>query len=882
MTFATWFAKFSGHTPHPWQQELAEESSCGSRLIRIPTGFGKTLGVVGAWAYQRCILGQPDWPRRLIYCLPMRVLAEQTEREVRDSLKRVGLLRSATNPSGVAVHVLMGGIAAEQWHLDVGGNAILIGTQDMLLSRALNRGYGAPRARWPIEFGLLHHDALWVLDEVQLMDVGLATTGQLETFRAEDAAAQRMLRPAHSWWMSATLQPEWLRSVDTEQLVQSIEPRTLRIPPPLRSGALWTEVQKPVTVVRAASNKLIVQEIVARVCDALAETRPGQLTLVVLNTVDRAVATYQALLKNPTAAGRDIQLVHSRFRPAERAKWSQTFLSRDAEITAAGRILVATQVVEAGVDLDAALLITELAPWPSLVQRFGRAARRGGSAKVIVVDGQCADDKAAAPYTKVALEAAAHALKTGSLSDVAPLALEAFEEALPVEERKRLYPYAPPQLLLRRDLNDLFDTTPDLSGADIDVGRFIRSGDDRDCAIAWVSVPGKDARPANNWQPSSDELCPAPFLAAREWLCGKDSDKLREDVRAWVWDWLDGCWVVARAKSLLPGRIVAVECGVGGYSVSLGFAASQRKVAVPMVPTVTEPSEQDRADGSDEGEALSEFQFKTIATHGQEVAAQARALAAAVAIAEPMAALLETAGHWHDLGKAHAAFQGSIVATDRPARTDLAKAPGSAWPSKSLYLIAATNERRRGFRHELASMLGLFATLRNYDPGHAALLGPWSELFAVPERTEAPQSELVAALVGLQAHDFDLLAYLVVSHHGKVRMSLVASPADQEFRATSNLGMPIRGVVQGDVLPPTRLGDKGSPLPALELSLEPANLGLSAVTGRSWAERAQSLLRDRGAFTLAFLEACLRSADVQASRLRTLDPSLAAAAEAES
>ena len=36
--------------------------------------------------------------------------------------------------------------------------AILIGTQDMLLSRALNRGYGMSRYRWPMHFGLLNND----------------------------------------------------------------------------------------------------------------------------------------------------------------------------------------------------------------------------------------------------------------------------------------------------------------------------------------------------------------------------------------------------------------------------------------------------------------------------------------------------------------------------------------------------------------------------------------------------------------------------------------------------------------------------------------------------------------------------------------------------
>src|SRR5690606_24214564 len=43
----------------------------------------------------------------------------------------------------------------------------------------------------------------------------------------------------------------------------------------------------------------------------------------------------------------------------------------------AGRIVVATQVVEAGLDLDAATMITEAPPWPSLVQRAGRVNRSG-------------------------------------------------------------------------------------------------------------------------------------------------------------------------------------------------------------------------------------------------------------------------------------------------------------------------------------------------------------------------------------------------------------------------------------------------------------------------------------------------------------------------
>ena len=77
-----WFQAKTSHIPHPWQSDLAAETVCRNRLIRIPTGMGKTLGVLSTWAYHRLIRGDEKWPRRLVWCLPMRVLVEQTEAEI--------------------------------------------------------------------------------------------------------------------------------------------------------------------------------------------------------------------------------------------------------------------------------------------------------------------------------------------------------------------------------------------------------------------------------------------------------------------------------------------------------------------------------------------------------------------------------------------------------------------------------------------------------------------------------------------------------------------------------------------------------------------------------------------------------------------------------
>jgi CRISPR-associated endonuclease/helicase Cas3 len=202
-----------------------------------------------------------------------------------------------------------------------------------------------------------------------------------------------------------------------------------------------------------------------------------------------------------------------------------------------------------------------------------------------------------------------------------------------------------------------------------------------------------------------------------------------------------------------------------------------------------------------------------------------------------------------------------------------------------------------GFRHELASALALFAVLLHYKPDHPALLGKWSD-WLISKRTQPPgismnggditttpneigtRSEsipgFVSDLLSCSEEDFDLLIYLVASHHGKVRLALHASPSDQEYvdRTGDGRGLPIRGVRDGDVLQSVRMRIDDHPTAPLTLSLEPAAMGLSNVTGRSWRERAQSVLDRLGPIQLGYLEAVFRAADVRASKLQTMDPAI--------
>ena len=184
-----------GHDPYPFQMRLATEKEL-PELIDIPTGLGKTDAVVLAWLWRRRFASQEirgaDATKAGV--LPAHANAGGADRgrkrrcgrktwasfqksratsEPADTSKCSQWTEKADqDKTRIAVTVLMGGECKDDWDLYPERDAIIIGTQDMLLSRALNRGYGMSRYRWPVHFGLLNNDCLWVMDEVQLTESG--------------------------------------------------------------------------------------------------------------------------------------------------------------------------------------------------------------------------------------------------------------------------------------------------------------------------------------------------------------------------------------------------------------------------------------------------------------------------------------------------------------------------------------------------------------------------------------------------------------------------------------------------------------------------------------------------------------------------------------
>lgn len=97
----------------------------------------------------------------------------------------------------------------------------------------------------------------------------------------------------------------------------------------------------------------------------------GGKVLWVANTVGRAQNEYQHLNSLSHISGK---LYHSRFRYADRVTRQQEVINAFRGQGAA--LVVATQVCEMSLDISADLLVTELAPFPSLIQRLGRLNRR--------------------------------------------------------------------------------------------------------------------------------------------------------------------------------------------------------------------------------------------------------------------------------------------------------------------------------------------------------------------------------------------------------------------------------------------------------------------------------------------------------------------------
>lgn len=370
------------------------------------------------------------------------------------------------------------------------------------------------------------------------------------------------------------------------------------------------------------------------------------LTLVVVNTVVRARDVFAALRKLDIVEDR-LALVHSRFRSADRAAQQAKLLAEGA------RIVVATQAVEAGLDVSARLLVTELAPWSSLVQRFGRCNRRGefaNEAEIVWVDVQPKDEKdeLALPYDVAELKAARGALK--SLDNASPELLQ----SVTVSPRPVVRP-----VLRRKDLLDLFDTTPDLAGHDLDISRYIRDGEDTDVKVFWRNLRGEEPS-RDEPEASRPELCRVSLPRFRNFVGdlkkARDKQKGQSAVlTAYTWDPLEERW--DPATRVHTGGTYLLDTRVGGHSSELGWTGglADPKTEASWVRPLSDETRNAPARGHDGNEGSFLRVWVSLADHTRHVEEQTDALLNALAafglLKELCASALRTAARWHDIGK---------------------------------------------------------------------------------------------------------------------------------------------------------------------------------------------------------------------------------------
>lgn len=788
MEFPSFFQQATGFLPYAYQERLAKKGL--PDVIKVETGCGKTEAVGLAWLWRRLHQYPSTTPRWLVYALPMRTLVDQTSQRFEHWRTNLGL-----STDDLGVYRVMGGIdwKDRDWRLYPERDAVFVGTVDMLLSRALNRGFADSQWNWPISFGAFNSGCQWVFDEPQLMDASVVTGRQLQTFRDLLGTVQ----PTQTTWMSATIDMDRLRTVNAPEIGQVLE-----ISPEERNAAPIADrlgAPRSIEGLGTTNDKEAAQK-------SLESHLPGTLTLVVVNTVKRAQAIYKVLKRQKKVP--EIVLIHSRFRRSDREEIMEQVV---APIGAQGRIVVSTQVVEAGVDLSASTLLTDLAPWSSIVQRAGRCNRDGGieEAKMYWMR-----PKSSAPYEDEELALAEKELRDLS-GTVTPEILAS---------RKVSQSQLPLPTLRFRDLFELFDTLPDLNGNHIDVGRFIRNSQDRDVMVAWREI--KESQPFPNTFPSTDELCRVPIGELRKFAGTgrKPAMFVASPERTQV------KWERVRPTDLRPNLTVIIDAAAGGYSHELGWEGASAKTPVtPLESTDTSPTGHDVAIDDDPNSMATNRPWLSLSQHLADTELAARELSntfGTLSLSQDMICAAVMAAKYHDLGKGHKVFQDALLKT---------KADNDPAPPEGEILAKGGTRRglrykQRYFRHELVSAL--------------MLLGPEKHLLdSVAEN--------------------DLVVYLAASHHGRVRLGVrrLGDEVPPDDKEGVDLAL---GVVDGDEVKSFVIPGGKTLGGVLALS------DVGVVSGGpipSYTARMLNLLnrKDIGPFRLAWLEMLVRLADWRAS-----------------
>jgi CRISPR-associated endonuclease/helicase Cas3 len=289
---------------------------------------------------------------------------------------------------------LRGGIPREDdWARTPSQPTVLCSTVDQVGSRLLFRGYGVSDSMKPVHAGLIGSDCLVLLDEAHLAEPFRQTLEWVRLYRGQNWREEKAAAPWGIARLTATPGEQQLKdvfSLEDEDRRHPILARRLNASKPARliASVRQTESAGETGDESGGGREVTRRAAIAiqKIQDALAHFRkaangtPAPAIGVVVNRVARARAVFSQLRETIGEGNADCLLLIGPSRPVDR----DAVAARLAPIrTGAQRtlekplVVVATQCIEAGVDIDLDGLITEAAPLDSLRQRFGRLNRAG-------------------------------------------------------------------------------------------------------------------------------------------------------------------------------------------------------------------------------------------------------------------------------------------------------------------------------------------------------------------------------------------------------------------------------------------------------------------------------------------------------------------------
>jgi CRISPR-associated endonuclease/helicase Cas3 len=341
--------KLGINQPYSYQIKVAELLLSGKNVIlSVPTGAGKTWASIVPFLYT--LESNTYFPNKMIYSLPLRALANSIHEDVKEVASKI---------SSVSIQT---GEFSEDKYFE---KDIIFSTIDQTLSNFLCFPLPLSPRQANVNAGALIGSYL-VFDEFHLLDEERAMATTLGSLRMLGNLCRCCI-------MTATLSNEYMENLKAN--LPNYEIVTLDQFPEDREqiSSLLPKMDKKKI---STSDQTISAKRIA--------IKHKTKTIVICNRVETAQKLYQDLTLDPSAyetlkdiKKQNIICLHSRFfdkdRKAKESRLKQLF-GKDADKKEQA-ILIATQVIEAGMDISCEVMHTEISPVNSFLQRVGRCAR---------------------------------------------------------------------------------------------------------------------------------------------------------------------------------------------------------------------------------------------------------------------------------------------------------------------------------------------------------------------------------------------------------------------------------------------------------------------------------------------------------------------------